>query len=205
MCRVFTSELFIFLRSATKQIIISHASHNLSLIFLHFVHISMGQIVNRFIFFNWKSTTFNFFHWKSKFVFSQITLPPTPWVLNGRPLMKDSIKIKHVFLLLGLLLNNYLSFTFSLNCRSTVIVLLTSLWHVSWVRTHPVVVVGDSGVGGRAGWWAVTVGHPWCDSVQRCVNNQWTTRVTLVIYINIISCIIIFTNKLKKTALACSW
>ena len=61
----FTSKLINLLYSATNQIIFSHTSHNLFIFFLHFVHISMGQIVNNlltenqnyFIFFQ-KKTTF---------------------------------------------------------------------------------------------------------------------------------------------------
>ena len=48
--RVFKSELFICLGSATNQINFVHALRNHFIFFLHFVHMSMGQMVNNFFF-----------------------------------------------------------------------------------------------------------------------------------------------------------
>ena len=65
------------------------------LFFLHFVHVSMGQIVNNLILFSLKmKNIYFFFHWKTKqLFFSKITLPQR-WILNGRPLKV----LKHLFL-----------------------------------------------------------------------------------------------------------
>ena len=58
-------------------------------LFFDFVHVSMGQIVNNFIFFSLKINNNLVFSLKIKtnYLFSKITLPP--WILNGRPLMQE--------------------------------------------------------------------------------------------------------------------
>ena len=77
---------YFFLRSTTNQIICVHALRNHAqsfYFFLHFVHISMGHIVNNFILFSLKFNNMLFFSMK---IFFFIVQNNSTWVLNGWPL-----------------------------------------------------------------------------------------------------------------------